>query len=171
MESGAYLCAHDFVEVQFDRSGQSTGTGFTHAIPTDVESDTKSLDDNTRIRRRLTLNWVSTRESRRLFDSHNQRLARVRRQLQRDRSVEQPAPTQVVAMDMDDNSGGQHIQDNRRQWRGHCPLNNLSVSVPMASSLNSGVRSLDCVNLVDVFDIRRHFGSNGGLKGQVFHRV
>ena len=150
--------------------GQSTGGGFTHAIPTDVQSDTESLDDNPRIRRRLTLNWDSTGEQEAL-DSHNQRLARVRRQLQRDRSVEQPTPTQVVAMDMDDSSDDQYIQDNRRQRRGHCPLNNLSASVPMASSLNQGFRSLDCVNLVDVFEVRRYFGSSFGLKGQVFRRV
>ena len=156
LESGADLFLYDSVEVEFDRSVQSAGGGLTDAMPTDVESDTESLDDNPMIRRRLTLNWISTGEQE-VLDSHDQRLARVRRQLQRDRSAEQPAPAQVVAMDVDGSSDGHCIHDNRqpgRHRRGHGPANNLSVSVPQSSALNQGFRSLDCLNLVDVFEVR-----------------
>ena len=128
----------------------------------DSDSDTESLaggEPNIKCqRRRLRLNWADEQE---IQDSHEERLARVWRQLQRDSCSERQLvavsarPIPVVAMDANDSSDGNSILEQPeavgRQQRTSC-RGNQGVLQP--ALLNESFRSLDIVDLVNVFEVR-----------------
>ena len=75
-------------------------------------------------------------------------MARVRRQLQCDR------PAQVVAMDADDSSDDSCIVGQQETTRrGGRTIRSVS-KVLGSAGLNEGLQSLDCVSLVNVFEVR-----------------
>ena len=101
-----------------------------------------------RPRRRLKLNWAV--EGSEVPDRHEERLARVRRQLQCDR------PAQVVAMDADDSSDDSHIVEQQETTRRRGRTIRNGSQVLGFAGLNEGLQSLDCVSLVNVFEVQSH---------------
>ena len=100
------------------------------------ESDTESLvgPRSVRPRRRLSLIWADEQGSE-VPDSHEERLARVRRQLQHDR------PAQVVAMDSSDDS---HIVEQQETTRRRGRTIRSGSQVLGFAGLNENLQSLDC---------------------------
>ena len=91
----------------------------------------------------VEVEWKSDQE---VPDSHDERLARVRRQLQ-DGSFQQSGPAQVIAMDADDSSDGSGF--HKEQWIPERPRRGFPPA-----AVHQGFRNLDCVDLVNVFEVR-----------------
>ena len=139
------------------RVGEATNPGPTDVAPTQwdsgatilrresekSESDTESVvgPRSVRPRRRLRLDWADEQGSE-VPDSHEERLARVRRQLQCDR------PAQVVAMDADDSSDDSCIVGQQETTRRRGRTIRSGSKVLGSTGLNEGLQSLDCVSLV-----------------------
>ena len=72
----------------------------------------------------------------------------MRRQLQCDR------PAQVVAMDADDSSDDSRIVEQQETTRRRGRTIRSGSQVLGFAGLNEGLQSLDCVSLVNVFEVR-----------------
>ena len=112
-----------------------------------------------RPRHRLRLNWEDE-QGPEVPDSHDERLARVWRQLQCDNVLHRrdalvsARPAQADATDRDDSSYDFCIVEQQQTTRRQGRTVGSGTQVPWFTNLNQGLRSLDCVSLVNVFDVR-----------------
>ena len=104
----------------------------------------------------LRLTWADEQE---VPDSHDERLARVRRQVQRDsvserQEVAVSRTIPVVAMDANDSSDGS-VQEQPEVVGRHQKMScRGKQGVLQPAFLKEGLRSLDIVDLVNVFEVR-----------------